>query len=318
MTPDFQRHPHTTAPYVNHPTRRTTKYNRPARVMYGRPSNFGNQIENRFNLERWHERRVLYGAALIDLAGVEQIDIDDPDQVTQLDGLVGDAKKAAGAYLAAQRGTLTHEFAEYVDHHEESPLSVLEYAETLGIPATVIDAQLDAYGRCLDRYDLHVLAIEQTVVDDRWRLAGRLDRIVRLGRDLQFTDGTVMEEGDVVIGDIKTGRVRVSPAGSPEYWNTYAVQIASYAHSVPYIIAEDAWDEARDEWPWEIDQRHGLIIHLDINNAIEEGVATAQLYHVDLVAGHVAGNLCRQARDWQALTNVVQQLAAMPVVVNVR
>ena len=96
------------------------------------------------------------------------------------------------------------------------------------------------------------------------------------------------------------------------------MQIASYSHSVPYIMADDCWDESRDEWPWEISQRHGLILHLDIGNAMEEGVATATLYHVDLVAGHMAGNLCRAARDWQSAGGNVAPLTGPPLVVNVR
>ena len=314
---DFLRHPHNGAPYINHPTR-LTKKDKPARVMYGRPSNFGKQVENTFNLQRWNERRVLYGAALINLAGVDSLDIDDKEQAKQLDGLVGEAKWAAGAHLAAQRGTLTHEFTEYLDRHEESPITALNHAEELGLTPEAIDSTLEAYGRLLGATDLHILAIEQTVVDDRWRLAGRLDRVARLGRTLQFTDGTVLEAGDVEILDIKTGRVRLNAQGTPDYWHSYAVQIASYSHSVPYIIADDCWDESRDEWPWEISQRHGLILHLDIGNAMEEGVATATLYHVDLVEGHRAGNLCRAARDWQGMSGIVAPLTGPPLVVNVR
>jgi hypothetical protein len=315
---DFQRHPRNGAPYVNHPFRLTQK-EKPARVMYGRPSNFGAQVENRYNLERWAERRVLFGAALLDdLDSLVGTDVDDPEVAERIDGMVYEAKTRAGARLAAQRGTLTHEFTEYVDRHEDSPLTALEMAEDLGISAEVIDAMLEVYGRSLGTYNLNILAIEQTVVDDRWRLAGRLDRVARLDRDLQFQDGTVMEEGDVCILDIKTGRIKLDKNGVPDYWHSYAVQIASYSHSVPYIIAEDSWDEARDEWPWEISQRHGLILHLDIGNAVEEGVATARLFHVDLVAGHMAGNLCRSARDWQSMNGVVQPLAATPLAVNVR
>lgn len=642
----FQYHPHVNAPYVNHPTR-LTKQGRPARVLYGRPSNFGAQVENRFNLERWSERRVLFGAALIDdLCEVVGWDIEDPEVARRLDGMVLDAKDRAGAKLAAQRGTLTHTFTEHVDRHEESPITTLNYAEELGLTTKVIDAVLESYGRLLGAYNLEILAIEQTVVDDRWRLAGRLDRVARLRRDLMFADGTVMEAGDVPILDIKglalntalptptgwttiaevkvgdrvigsdgracnvveksqvrhrpcyrlvfddltevvaddehrwlvrtdageqlmtteemfdrqkrrlrdgrqrdlrienaepldlsqaflpidpyvlgcwigdgnrgttaitkpaefgmwaeierrgyrlgveqidkrtgcctrtvlgmlptlhaldllnnkhipkwylrgsyeqrldllrglmdtdgcwnkprrqaqfctiskplahqvyelvvslgwrahlaeiqrtgfgktvtayditftafgpnpfiakadrvtrldgaarsrrrlvktieridsvptqciavdspdhtylctesmlvthnTGRIKLDRNGVPDYWHSYAVQIASYSHSVPYIIAEDAWDEARDEWPWEISQSHGLILHLDVNNAMEEGVATARLFHVDLDAGHRAGDLCRAARDWQSAAGVVQPLAADPIVVNVR
>jgi hypothetical protein len=313
----FQRHPRNGAPYVNHPFKLTQK-EKPARVMYGRPSNFGAQVENRFNLERWSERRVLFGAALLDdLDSLVGCDIDDPEVTDRLDGMVLEAKTRAGARLAAQRGTLTHEFTEYVDRHEGSPLSALEYAEELGIPNKAVTAVMDVYGRTIGAYDIQTQYIEQTVVDDRWRLAGTLDRVSLLGQDLMFQDGTVVEAGTYVILDIKTGRIKLDRNGVPDYWHSYAVQIASYSHSLPYFIAEDSWDEYREEWPFEISQRHGLILHLDIGNAVEEGVATARLFHVDLDEGHRAGDLCRKARDWQSMNGIVQPLAAPPLAVNV-
>ena len=156
---DFQRHSRNGAPYVNHPTQ-LTKKGLPARVMYGRCSNFGPQIESRFNLERWTERRVLLGAARINLAGVEELDPDDEDQALQLDGLVGDAKRAAGAHLAAMRGTLTHTFTEYVEAHEESPVAALAHGEELGLTKAAIDATMDAFDRLRTGRGLHTLATE--------------------------------------------------------------------------------------------------------------------------------------------------------------
>src|SRR4051812_42799822 len=101
MADDFQRHPTTGAPYVNSPDRMTAK-GRPARVMYGRPSNFGTQVENTYGLVKHNERHVLLGASLIDLTGVDQLDPDDEEQRAQLDGLAAEAKERAGANVAAR------------------------------------------------------------------------------------------------------------------------------------------------------------------------------------------------------------------------
>jgi len=314
---DFQRHPNTGAPYVNHPTEVTVK-GRPRRVMYGRPSNFGAQIEDRFGIERWSERHVLLGATLLPKdvqAAISRLDLEDQDERRMADGWVVDAKTEAGAYLASSRGTYVH-LATTLDREEADPLLSLSYRgeSELGVPVAAIDAILTSWSELLDRNGLRELAVEQKVVDDRWRLAGTLDRIVQLDWDL-FFGPHIVPAGTVLILDIKTGRLTIEQ-GHPLYWNAHSVQIASYAHSVPYLI--DGLDEQRAEWPWPIDQRHALVAHLDIANAIEEGAATAQLLHVDLVEGHRAGNLCRQARDWQSSRSIFALHNADPVATSVK
>jgi hypothetical protein len=84
------------------------------------------------------------------------------------------------------------------------------------------------------------------------------------------------------------------------------VQIAGYARSRPYLmtVVDGERVEARAEWPWPIDQRHGLVAHIDIAHGLEEGVVTAQLLHVDLVEGIKAGHLARAARDWQSSRSI--------------
>lgn len=314
---DFQRHPNTGAPYVNHPTKITVK-GRPARVMYGRPSNFGAQIEDRYGIERWSERNVLFGATLLNSEvhrAIQVLDLEDPGDRKMADGWVVDAKQEAGAHLAAARGTFVH-LATTLDRDEADPLLALSLRgdTELGVPPAVTDAVLASWEVLLQRHGIQELAIEQKVVDDRWRLAGTLDRIVRLTRDLQF-GAHIIPAGTVLILDIKTGRLTMEQ-GHPAYWNAYSVQIASYAHSLPYII--EGLHEERGEWPWHVDQRHALIAHLDIGNALAEGVATAQLVHVDLVEGHRAGNLCRQARDWQGSKAIFAMHDADPVATTVR
>lgn len=313
---DFQRHPNNGAPYVNHPTKVTIK-GRPWRVMYGRPSNFGGQIEDRHGIQKWSERHLLLGTTLLApevQAAIGRIDLEDQIDRKLADGWVVDAKEQAGAFLAAARGTLVH-LATTLDREEADPLLSLAYRgeEELGVPSRVLDSIMTVWAMLLERHGLHELAVEQKVVDDRWRLAGNLDRIVRLEWDLQFGPH-IIPAGTVLVLDIKTGRL-VMEQGHPAYWNSYSVQIASYAHSVPYLI--DGLAEERAEWPWHIDQRHALVAHLDIGNAMTEGVATAQLLHVDLVEGHRAGNLCRQARDWQSSRDVFALHDAAPVAVTV-
>lgn len=80
---------------------------------------------------------------------------------------------------------------------------------------------------------------------------------------------------------------------SIKYWQNYAIQVATYAGSVPY----DVDTEQRGEWPWPIDQQHGLIAHVDVLGAMQ-GEPSATLVHVDLEAGRHGADLCMQAKEW--------------------
>ena len=107
------------------------------------------------------------------------------------------------------------------------------------------------------RHRPEILAVEASCVDDTWRLAGTLDRIARTTRPLRFVraSGEIVDvpAGTVLVLDVKTGEDRIDRG----YWQGYAIQIASYAQSVPY----DTEAETRGEWPWPIDQQHALIAH---------------------------------------------------------
>ena len=294
---DFQRHPRTGAPYVNS-LHRVTQRGYPAREPYGRPSSFGHQIEDAVGLKMWSERMVLLGATRIaNLADAANLDPDDETDRVTLDSFVTSAKDAAGAFLAARRGTAVHEITAEIDRAEPSALTLIA-AEEFGITAAAADALVAAWDRMRTRAALEVLAVEATVVDDRWRLAGTLDRIVRLGRDLHFGRVTV-PAGTVCILDVKTGQLRLNGDGLPRYWHTYCIQIASYAGSVPYVVDEVPWLEHRDVWPFEVSARHGLLLHLDVAGALQNGEAVAHLFYVDVAQGRAAGNLARSARGWQ-------------------
>lgn len=97
----------------------------------------------------------------------------------------------------------------------------------------------------LDRNGLEVLATELPVINDELRLAGTLDRIVRLTRDLHF-GSVVVPAGTVIVLDIKTSKLHADRDGLPSYWDSYPIQIAAYAQSVPYDPDADrrqTWEE---------------------------------------------------------------------------
>ncbi len=304
-------------PYVSDPTGATVKPKRKAdpprvkRVPYGAPSSRGKQIENTYNLQKWSERMVVTGlgrdlAAIVDCVAVAQLEPDSDEWRAAADRLVIRLKDAAQASIAADRGTHTHALSE--DHDEERDwIARAEAGEDLGIDRDTQAALVDAWRRMLEREGLEILAVEASCVDDRWRLAGTLDRIARCTTSLRFVrhGGEIVEvpAGTVLVLDIKTGQRRTNLDGSAKYWHAYAVQIASYAQSVPY----DTVTETRGVWPWEVSQEHALIAHLDVLGALEGKPVDelCQLVWVDLVAGREhGGETCALAKAWESRRDV--------------
>jgi hypothetical protein len=279
-----------------------------AMAWYGRPSSLGKQIENMTNLQKWSERATTLGLFLDpDLfEDLRQLDpdalsLDDAEARKVLDAAVVKAKARAQAGIAAERGTHTHALTEDFDN-EADWIERARQGEDLGIPHDAQAALVAAWEQMLARNELEILAVETPVVDDRWRQAGTLDRIARLGKGLNFflPGGEIVciPGGTVIVLDVKTGRLRCDQ-GIVSYWHGYAVQIASYAQSLPY----DPATGQRGTWEWEIDQRYALIAHLDVLSALE-GNATCRLVLVDLAAGREAGERCVWARQWENRTDV--------------
>ena len=280
----------------------------PKRVPYGSPSNRGKLIENTTNLVKWGERRVVLGIgadpALVEMcARLTALDVDSDEYKTLADAVIIKAKQAAEANLAAERGTHGHALTE--DHDEERDwIQRAEAGEVVGLDRAVQAALVEAWRAMLERTGLEILAVEASCVDDTWRLAGTLDRIARVTTPLRFarTTGEVVEipAGTVLVLDVKSGKRRTGRNGETLFWQAYAIQIASYAQSVPYDLAT----ETRGEWPWTIDQTHALIAHLDIEGALA-GEPSCELVHVDLVAGREHGGECVvAAKAWGDRTDL--------------
>jgi hypothetical protein len=236
---DFHRHPETGAPYVNHPTD-TTKDGRPRRVMYGRPSSFGAALDNPFNLIRWKERKLVEGIARQEQAGgIDLLNLEDRGEV---DGFIAYAYDVSETSLAADRGTHIHLLCEYCDRGRDWT-DLYEAGEALGIPEALQTQIVDQWRQFRYRLGLTALAVEQTVVNDRWRLAGTLDRLDVSDRD-HLTAFGVLEAGVPFVGDIKTGGLTIGNDGQPNYWVKYPVQLAAYVDAVPYDVETDE----RGEW----------------------------------------------------------------------
>lgn len=279
-------------PYVTDPSGELVKSGerkgQPKRTPYSSTSGFGKLIENGGALEKWSERQVVHGIAtgnVHELLDAYRRCDDDDIRRTIADEIVMRAKADARSSLAADRGTHAHTLTEHVDRGQPWGHLIAD-GEALGITREEQHGIVAAWQATLARYHLFVEAVEAAVVDDLWRCAGTLDRIVRLGRPLKWALGTgevaELPAGTRLIGDIKTGSLR----------RVAAIQLASYAQSVPY----DTEAETRGAWPWEIEQRYGLIFHL----SIESG--TCDLVCVDLAAGRIhGGEAVVRAKHWERL-----------------
>jgi hypothetical protein len=320
----FWRHPHSDAPYVSDPSGAVVKSGERkgqcVRLTYGSPSGFGDLIDDMTALEKFSARCVIKGlssATIGELAAFTDADLDDPDAAQDAWRLYRAAAEWGGAKVGADRGSLFHALAhdDYCDTIDWSCYS--DRATGLGLTTDHLRSALASWKLMLNTNGLEVLAMEVPCVNDAYRQAGTLDCIARLTRDLHFVDvnGEVITitAGTVLVLDIKTGKRRTKSNGVIEYWQSYAVQIAAYAGSVPY----DNDSETRGSWEWDIDQRYGLIAHVDLLGAIR-GEADATLVLVDLEAGRHAADLCMAAKEWGRRADVfsVAQRVDPPTIID--
>lgn len=290
------------APYVSDPSGELVKSGERKgevkRLKYGSPSNRGREIENDAGLVKYKQRLTLLGIGMEQslataCSHLADYAIGSPEFNTAADTIVVCADRITRSSLAADRGTHGHLLCELFDRAEELTDDHVRDGVAVGLLRSTQIATVVAWGKMLDANALEILAIEASCVDDTWRLAGTLDRIVRTTRPLTFVKSTgelvTIEANTVLVLDIKFGKCR----------KAHPIQIASYAQSVPY----DTETETRGEWPFAIDQTHALIAHGDFGD--DTRPVTIELVWVDLIAGREhGGETVVQAKAWAARDDV--------------
>jgi hypothetical protein len=240
------------------------------RVPYRRCTTFVGCLEDTYNIMLWKQRQTVLGMGqrpdLILAAAAA-----DPDDKELLNELAEKATEYALASSAATTGTALHALTERLDR-----------GQPIGYVPPEYSSDLDAYqnataGIRWEGTDLGWVGIESFRVHDDFKVAGTADRIG-------------WHNGRLRIFDIKTGTI--------DYPHKMVMQLAMYAHSVPYDIATDK----RGQDPEPVDLNTAIIIHLPA------GEGTCDLYEIDIAKGWGACLLARQVWDWRATKDLTHRI----------
>lgn len=248
---------------------------------YRRASSYGAPLEDGTLLEKWGKRQVARGIARRGDLGlaVTRAEVGlsgDTEQVKEakreLNDLCEQAMEAVESSAKATIGTGLHDVFELVDLGRDP-----------GHVPELYQRDLAAY-RKLTATVFRVLSSELFVVQDDHQVAGTLDRAVELLVPVVAPDGTVLEPGSVVIGDVKT-------SGSMDFAGCkFAVQCWAYATGHPY----DPITKLRVPWahlPPRTDW--AVIFH------VASGSGQARLHWVDLTEAAEAAEDARRAHEWR-------------------
>ena len=236
---------------------------------YARPSGFGKDLDDESALVLWKIDRAMDGVAsspalnakVASKLGVKEGRKDLREEAI----LLGRGDEAADI------GTALHAMTHRVEG-EEGYVAVEPFASDLA-----------CYLGHLDEAGLRSPYIEVHLCSDVWRAAGTADRIYEATRQLTLPDGTTIEPGQLVIGDLKTGRkLDYSLPG-------YCVQLAIYCDSVFY----DVVTQERSPLPDNLRTDWGLLVHLPA------GTATCTFLWTDLEIGRQGARLVREVRAWR-------------------
>lgn len=242
-----------------------------------RATTFAGSMRDEYLLARWGERMAIKGMGMRD--DLWQRACETPlSNKAYLNDLVEQAKTAAGAHERASLGTELHTMTAALD---------------LGIPlspllARAFSGDLAAYQSVMTECGFLVDEVERIVVNPRFEVAGTLDRIVTLTKNIKvYLPGdreVVLSAGDQVVLDLKTG------ANLDLSWGEIVVQLALY------VSATHMWQRAEEtyvEMP-NVRQDIAIVLHLPYN------VGHGAIYMMDIQRGLEAAELCTKVRAHRA------------------
>lgn len=269
----------------------TCKGGRSVKRSYTRMTTFIDVLEDKAKLADWKMRNVLLGVAADPgfLVGVS--DMDPEGDQKELSRRAEAAAEVAGASVKSRQGSHLHTLSELIDAGESLPA----FNERDGMPVTEADrVDMFAYWEATAPL-FEIVRVEQLVVNDRFKVAGTPDRNSRPRKVLVAPNGEKLTPDDVLITDLKTGRVDYGQL-------KMCMQLAGYANSPLY----DKGSGGR-VYPPNVSRSWGIIMHLPAGSGV------CRLYWADLRLGWEALQLASSVRAMRkmnrhALTPVADEV----------
>lgn len=222
------------------------------KVAYTRATTIANSLDDASALVAWKMRMAALGLTTRpDL--LLAIGAAGEDKMA-INAYIEEAMDAAGASKAANIGTAIHALTERLDLGQE-----------LGAVPNQWLPDIRAYEEATKI--LNKVYIEQFCVLDKFKIAGTPDRLVEY-------------KGELFIADLKTGRI--------DHPNNIAMQLAIYAHGLPYDI-ETA---TRGSWG-DVNKEKAIIVHLPA------GTGACKLVFIDIAEGWKGVQFAMKVRKWR-------------------
>lgn len=222
------------------------------KVAYTRATTIANSLDDASALVAWKMRMAALGLTTRpDL--LLAISAAGEDKMA-INAYIEEAMDAAGASKAANIGTAIHALTERLDLGQE-----------LGVVPDQWLPDIRAYEEATKV--LNKVYIEQFCVLDKFKIAGTPDRLVEY-------------KGELFIADLKTGRI--------DHPNNIAMQLAIYAHGLPY----DTATATRGSWG-DVNKEKAIIVHLPA------GTGACKLVFIDIAEGWKGVQFAMKVRKWR-------------------
>jgi hypothetical protein len=241
-------------------------------LRYRRPSGYAKNLDDENALVDWRIWKAMQGVAHSRALAAEVNSTREDDRPAKK-VLREKAMDKGAANESADMGTALHAMTVRVEDGDDDFEIPDQYADDL----LEFVSTLGAYGLVSSYSEIHM-------VNDPFRAAGTADRIFTTRYRLIPPDGVPIEPGELVLGDIKTGKsLDFSAPG-------FCVQTAIYATGVFYDIVT----ERRMPTP-AINNRWTILIHLPV------GKASCTLHWCSIEVGLHGAWLAHEVKEWQRL-----------------
>jgi hypothetical protein len=253
------------APLVSDPTDETKT------LRYSRPSSYAKCLDDEEALHNWRLWKAMEGVARSP-ALQTQVAVTKDDDKTEKKTLREKALDKGSANERADQGTGLHAMTARSEDSSDVDWD----------PPEQFVNDLDAYRDALATYGLVSEMVEVHMVNDAFRAAGTADRIYRLTKRLKAPDGSFIEPGELIVGDLKTGKKLDFSLPN------YACQLALYAQGTLYDIVT----ERRLPTP-PIHNNWALLVHLPV------GRAHCDVLWCSIELGIYGAWLAKEVKEWR-------------------